>query len=121
MQRVIYRSCVARHVRFADAEAIALAAAERNQRVQITGLLLYTPSHFLQVLEGEPRALGETMQRIARDPRHAELQVIDRREVDAREFGDWAMAARFCAAQAEELESLDAPSALQLLRSQASE
>jgi hypothetical protein len=118
MHRVIYRSRVARHVRFADAEAIALAAAERNQRAQITGLLLYTPSHFVQLLEGEMAVLRETMQRIARDVRHADVQVIDEREVDARVFGDWAMTARFCAAPGEQIESLDGASALALLRAQ---
>jgi hypothetical protein len=119
MHRVIYRSRVARQVRFADAEAIARAAAERNQRVQITGLLLYTPSYFLQVLEGEQGAIRKTMQRIARDVRHADIQVLDEREVAAREFGNWGMAARFLGTQSDEIESLDGAGALELLRAQA--
>ncbi len=118
MHQLIYRSRVARQVRFADAEAIALAAVERNQRAHITGLLLYTPSHFVQVLEGELGVIREAMQRIARDVRHADVQVIEEREVHAREFGDWAMAARFCAAQAEQIESLDGDGALALLRAE---
>lgn len=116
IRRLIYRSRVARNVRYADAEAIAQAAAERNQGTSITGLLLYTPSHFVQVLEGDHDAVTETLARITLDLRHSQLQIIDDREMPAREFDSWAMASRYCAAHASVLEELDSETALALLR-----
>lgn len=115
-RRLIYTSRVARSVRFSDAEEIATQAAARNQRAGLTGMLLYTPSHFVQVLEGPTHEVSLAMARIGRDPRHSQLRVVDDREVDVREFATWAMAARLCAAQPAELEQLDLERALHVLR-----
>lgn len=114
-RRLIYTSRVTRSVRYADAEEIALRAAVRNERAGLTGLLLYTPSHFVQVLEGAPHEVSEAMARIGRDPRHSQLRILDDREVEVREFASWAMAARYCAAQSSELEQLDLERAFDLL------
>lgn len=116
LRRLIYSSRVARQVRFVDAEEIARSSVERNRRAGLTGLLLYTPSHFIQVLEGEPAAVAATYLHIAKDPRHTQLRVLDEREVDAREFGAWAMTATFCAATGAQLDELTPDSALLLLR-----
>jgi hypothetical protein len=115
-RRLIYTSRVARHVRYSDAEQIALAATERNASLGITGLLLYTPSHFIQVLEGVDQVLTATLSRIDRDARHSNLRILDDREVTDREFGAWAMRAQLCLAPAATLEQLTVDGALQLLR-----
>jgi hypothetical protein len=116
LRRLIYISRVARQVRFADAEDIARGSVERNRQAGLTGLLLYTPSHFIQVLEGEPAAIASTYFRISKDARHTQLRVIDDSEVDAREFGAWAMTATLCAASSAQLEELTRDAALLLLR-----
>jgi hypothetical protein len=116
LHRLIYISRVARQVRFGDADEIARGSAERNRRAGLTGLLLYTPSHFIQVLEGEPGAIASTYFRISKDSRHTHLRVIDDREVDGREFGPWAMTATLCAASSAQLEELTMDAALLLLR-----
>ena len=116
--RLIYVSRVARSVRFSDVEAIAHSAIARNTANGLTGMLLYTPSHFIQVLEGEERLVNETVARIQQDKRHSELRVIDAREVDAREFDVWAMVARHVAGVSEsELKHLTLERVLELLRS----
>ena len=115
-RRLIYVSHVARQVRYSDAENIAVAAAERNRPMGITGLLLYTPSHFLQVLEGPERAISQVVTRIERDARHAHLRVIDDRVVIEREFDAWSMRARATLVPSHTLEHLDAEGALQILR-----
>jgi hypothetical protein len=114
--RLIYRSKVARQVRLADAEEIARLASIRNERNGLTGLLLYTPSHFIQVLEGDAETLRATYARIALDARHTDLWVVDERQVAEREFGRWGMRTLYCSAPAAALESLDAEAALALLR-----
>ena len=117
IHRIIYVSRVARHVRFADAEDIAERASANNRRHGLTGLLLYSPSHFIQVLEGAETDVIGTVERIRHDPRHSELRVIDARDVADREFSAWSMVAR----RLRDLETVDfstltADPALQLLR-----
>lgn len=114
--RLIYTSRIARAVRFADAEAIASAASVRNQQAGVTGLLLYTPSHFVQVLVGPAAAVHDTLARIKRDPRHSDLRIIDEREVETSEFASWSMTARLSGARPDKLESLTLDGALELLR-----
>jgi hypothetical protein len=91
--QLIYRSRIARRVRFADAEAIAVAAAENNARSSISGLLLYTPAYFLQVLEGDKVAVESTFARIGKDNRHEEIVTLLKRDIQERQFGNWAMRA----------------------------
>ena len=91
--QLIYRSRVARRVRFADAEAIAAAAAKNNARSAISGLLLYTPTYFVQVLEGSRAAVESTFARIGSDDRHEEIVTLATREIQERQFGDWGMRA----------------------------
>lgn len=114
--RAIYISRVARKVRLADVEAIVDKAAERNGSNGITGLLVYTPSHFLQVLEGAQDVIEATLARIERDPRHYDLRIVEKRRVPSRHFERWAMVAHpFRGASEQELQHLDAEDAFRLL------
>ncbi len=116
--RLIYVSRVARRVRFADVEAIAADAATRNAERGITGMLVYSPSHFLQVLEGDEAEVTAVFSRIREDQRHSDVQTIDARIVREREFGQWAMVARHWPRGAEpDRQSLTSTSALQVVRS----
>ena len=62
-----------------------------NGRDGITGFLIFDKTNFLQVLEGDASAVERTYARICRDKRHDSVVVINRRDVDARAFEDWAM------------------------------
>lgn len=72
--------------------AILESSVRHNTPQQVTGMLLYAEGSFMQVLEGTPEAVAETMSRIREDPRHYGIVVIDTRAVARREFGDWTMA-----------------------------
>lgn len=81
-----------------------LAASRRNNaRNGITGLLFDDGVRFLQVLEGDAEKVDATFQRIKADPRHRAVVVLSRRPIDAREFGDWAMASLGQGAEATEV------------------
>lgn len=71
---------------------IAVASRPRNRRAGITGGLIFTGVHFAQVLEGEPAALEALLARIASDPRHTDLTIVERRPILARGFERWDMA-----------------------------
>lgn len=69
-----------------------LASSTRNNPVDnITGILVVSKTHFLQVLEGEFEPLNATFERISRDTRHDTTQLISFTEVKERKFADWAM------------------------------
>jgi hypothetical protein len=72
-------------------ESILASSTRNNPDNGITGVLMATETHFLQILEGEFEKLNATFERIARDPRHEKIQLINFTELDKRKFGDWAM------------------------------
>lgn len=57
----------------------------------ITGLLIHSHGRFLQVLEGEAASLDDLLDRLRRDPRHNQPEVILDEMVDQRVFEGWAM------------------------------
>lgn len=72
-------------------ESILASSTRNNPDKGITGVLMATETHFLQILEGEFDKLNSTFERIARDPRHEKIQIISFTELDERKFSDWAM------------------------------
>ena len=70
----------------------------------VTGLLLSDGYRFVQVLEGSPEAVDETMARIRQDPRHERIEVLSDKAVAAREFGQWSMADRRRGERADEFD-----------------
>ena len=88
---VVYKS---RCTGVADLElvsSILTSSAQNNPGNGITGVLIATETHFLQVLEGEYEVVNATYERIAHDTRHNTLQLISFSEIKEREYGDWAM------------------------------
>jgi hypothetical protein len=117
VHRLIYRSVVARPVRFQDVEAIAEISAKNNSKVGVSGMLVYTPSHFLQVLEGEKDAVEKVYSRVKKDPRHHMVQTLATETAAERAFGNWGMRATMPTAElgASALERITGPAALELM------
>lgn len=91
MIQICYISTARPTVVPADVDAILAVSRRNNQRVRVTGLLLYNGKRFLQLLEGPVDAVEATYRRIAADPRHFALVRLSERTIEAREFGDWDM------------------------------
>jgi hypothetical protein len=66
-------------------------ARENNARLGLTGVLLFSPQHFLQCLEGDAEQVTHTFRTIADDPRHENISLISVRDVPQRSFPDWSM------------------------------
>ncbi|GAB7045809.1 BLUF domain-containing protein [Catenuloplanes indicus] len=66
-------------------------ARENNARLAVTGVLLFSPEHFLQCLEGEAEQVTRTFRIIAEDPRHDRISLLSVRDVPQRSFPDWSM------------------------------
>jgi hypothetical protein len=78
---------------FEEHDLIGLAhqAAEKNQRLAITGYLSFRRGIFFQYLEGVETTVRELMDAIAADPRHEVLNIVPLGEMTARRFDDWSM------------------------------
>ena len=71
---------------------ILLASRRNNAGNDITGLLVAGGRRFLQALEGPEQAVLDTYARIKQDSRHYAMVLLTGRSVEARAFGNWAMA-----------------------------
>jgi Sensors of blue-light using FAD len=79
--------------RLAAFREIHATAQTANTRNGVTGFLVFTKEHFVQILEGERAPVNNTYDRIKRDRRHKELVVVDIMPVRTRVFKNWAMGA----------------------------
>lgn len=73
--------------------AILKASKANNLAAGITGVLCYCNSGrvFLQALEGGRDAVNRLYNRIAADPRHADVLLLNYDEIGERQFGGWSM------------------------------
>ena len=94
MLQLVYISTARGAVTAADLQRILGASRRNNARDGISGLLFFDGVRFLQALEGDPGRVQAAFERIKDDVRHRAVVILSRREVAAREFGDWAMASR---------------------------
>jgi hypothetical protein len=72
--------------------AILAESQRNNERDGLTGALAAHDERFIQVLEGPGHTLDGLLRRLEGDPRHRDIVVLDRRPINGRQFGDWAMA-----------------------------
>ena len=81
---------------FSDEALVELLrkSRENNQRLEITGLLLYRGGNFMQLLEGPEAAVDALAAHIGRDPRHGNVIRLIRRRAERRLFPTWAMGFR---------------------------
>jgi hypothetical protein len=62
-----------------------------NPSLGVTGMLLYANGTFLQTLEGETNTVETLLEKIARDSRHQDFQVIKREVTSTRLYENWSM------------------------------
>ena len=94
MERLLYVSNS--KIKEAEVDAvvshIVTKAEEWNVDHNLTGALIFTGTHFAQVLEGRQKDIDEVMVIIRNDPRHGSISVINRSPITERQFPCWAMA-----------------------------
>jgi len=91
VDQLIYASTANRPLSEVELSLLLLAARRNNESLGVTGMLLYHDGEFLQVLEGEREAVQALFGRIARDPRHTRVTLLQRQRVVQRQFADWSM------------------------------
>ena len=76
----------------AGVDAILASAQRNNSQLCVTGALIFNGGIFAQVLEGSRRDIELTFERIQRDERHSDVEVLAFEEVQTRQFPSWSMA-----------------------------
>jgi len=89
--RIIYKSRSKGKIDRDTVRNILNTSVELNEKEGLTGALLATDSHFLQVLEGDPGKLNSTYLRIARDIRHDKIELIYFGTASRQIFKGWYM------------------------------
>jgi hypothetical protein len=74
-----------------DIQSVLRVAEQRNQQMQISGMLCWSGEFFLQCLEGDRAAVTQCFSRIAVDPRHHSVELILSAPTTARWFSQWGM------------------------------
>lgn len=90
---LIYTSCSTEPVTTESLEELARISSRNNAASGITGLLLYGSGNFLQVLEGRRAAIDLIYDRICRDTRHVNCELLYQAVREGRLFPDWNMGA----------------------------
>ena len=74
-----------------DVADILEVSSRNNGSYRITGALTYCGDHSIQLLEGPPESLDWLIERLRYDPRHRDLDILDRFTIRERAFPQWSM------------------------------
>ena len=91
MNQVVYSSAAVAPFSETQLTELLARARTKNERLAVSGMLLYHEGSFLQVLEGDASVLESLFSNISADKRHHRVVALLKREVDERHFGDWRM------------------------------
>ena len=88
---LVYASAQTNPMSSDELKKILAVSRERNQAVDITGILLYNNGSFLQVLEGKERKVNALYKKIEKDTRHTRLVKITTFKSNKKLFSEWSM------------------------------
>lgn len=91
LSTIIYRSHLSDDVPVKTLEKLAIQANGKNQSFDVTGILLFNGTHFLQLLEGPEEKVCAIYDRICADTRHHNLVELMRDFGPSRRFGKVGM------------------------------
>ena len=89
--RLMYASRATETVRPETLTAILRKSTQNNPLVGVTGVLCFSGTVFVQVLEGGRQQVSKLYNRISQDPRHTDVVLLSYEEIDERSFAGWSM------------------------------
>lgn len=89
--RVIYVSSASSLLQEPELVDILKSSQPRNQKAEITGLLLYKDGNIIQVLEGPEDNVKRLINKIKTDTRHHGVIELLQETSDDRHFPNWGM------------------------------
>ena len=91
MKRLLYVSDSTIADEISKLDDIMLESVIWNHDNKLTGILWSTEKKFAQVIEGNETSIDELLNKLHKDPRHTNIQVVDYSVIEKREFGNWSM------------------------------
>ncbi|MDT0604596.1 BLUF domain-containing protein [Thalassotalea castellviae] len=91
MIQLIYISCATREMSEKDLFELLQQSRIKNEKCNVTGLLLYAKENFMQVLEGDEVVVDDIYQSILKDERNTLNSVLQRKHIEKRSFPSWSM------------------------------
>lgn len=91
---LIYISSATRLLSPDELRDLLRESRERNERVGISGMLLYKEGNFMQVIEGEGQTVRTLFKKIQSDGRHRGVMRLREERIPEREFPGWFMGFR---------------------------
>lgn len=79
-----------------DILALLEKAKNRNESLDVTGMLLFDNGSFLQVLEGKEDAVNQIFSAVSSDSRHERIVRIISEAIPERQFDNWTMDYGLC-------------------------
>ena len=101
---LIYASVATQNFGAVELTELLQQSREANERLGLTGILLYSDGSFFQVLEGEVAVVDQLYAKIRRDKRHEQSTLIIREPIVRRSFANWSMG--FASVSPEELRNI---------------
>lgn len=92
LYEIIYCSMASANITENDIKDILETSRKYNELHEITGCLLFYDNQFLQLLEGPRENLEILEHKIQADPRHYNMDVMERGYIKRRMYPNWTMA-----------------------------
>jgi hypothetical protein len=92
LERLTYRSTASHDFGSLHLFNLLTQAQLRNEKLHITGHLLYLNQQFTQCIEGPAAHIELLWQSLLRDERHHAIELLARSETPRRRFTAWSMA-----------------------------
>lgn len=91
LRQIIYTSIASSQMNSRQLLDLLHEARGYNAVDGITGLLIHSDGHFMQVIEGSDENIEDVYQRIKRDSRHQDIHIIADKKISERMFPHWSM------------------------------
>jgi len=91
---LIYVSQAVQPISAQDLDDLLSKSRAFNRSVGLTGCLVHQDGYFMQMLEGEQKAVSALMEKIKADPRHHHVRIVIEGPTRHRVFTDWGMSMR---------------------------
>ena len=89
--RLVYSSKASDRITLDMTRKILESAQPSNEAQGITGILFYNQNYFLQCIEGASTRVNKLYQKIVKDDRHTDIQLVNFESITTRMFGSWSM------------------------------
>ena len=94
LSQLVYVSNRKKNCTEEEIENILALCKKNNPPLDITGILLYSDTKFIQLVEGEYKVINDLYNKIKTDSRHDQSRLISIGPIQQKAFPSWHMGAR---------------------------